>query len=375
MKASLLSSDFRRGLVLRGHLGSIALSLILFACAPGGETLPKLGVDIDETSVSGLSAGAYMAGQLQVAHSDHIIGVGLVAGGPYGCAETPGNGLLPTAARNFNRALEGCMSDELRAQGIPDVRALAGQAEDLAEDGSIDPLTGLAKDRVYLFSGGKDRVVARSVVEAAQRFYREVNVSEEAITLVTRPDAGHTFLTVDTGNACDVTGSPFLGDCDYDQAEAILKWIYGGLERQSRREDGKYVIFDQSPFVSGLGHGLSSEGVVYVPKTCAKQGGCRLHIALHGCEQNRETVGMTFIEGSGFARWANSNRLVVLFPQVSANPVLNPKGCWDWWGYTGEDYLTKDAPQIAAIWKMVERLAERSIAKVTDLADQHPVRF
>ncbi len=267
------------------------------------------------------------------------------------------------------------MSDELRAQGIPDVRALAGQAEDLAEDGSIDPLTGLAKDRVYLFSGGKDRVVARSVVEAAQRFYREVNVSEEAITLVTRPDAGHTFLTVDTGNACDVTGSPFLGDCDYDQAEAILKWIYGGLERQSRREDGKYVIFDQSPFVSGLGHGLSSEGVVYVPKTCAKQGGCRLHIALHGCEQNRETVGMKFIEGSGFARWANSNRLVVLFPQVSANPVLNPKGCWDWWGYTGEDYLTKDAPQIAAIWKMVERLAERSIAKVTDLADQHPVRF
>src|SRR5688572_23016232 len=70
---------------------------------------------------------------------------------------------------------------------------------------------------------------------------------------------------------------------------------------------------------------------------------------------------MKFIEGSGFAQ-ADSNRLVVLFPQVSANPVLNPKGCWDWWGYTGEDYLTKDAPQIAAIWKMAERLAERPVA-------------
>ena len=97
--------------------------------------------------------------------------------------------------------------------------------------------------------------------------------------------------------------------------------------------------------------------------------------ALHGCEQNRETVGMKFIEGSGFAQWADGNRLVVLFPQVSANPLLNPKGCWDWWGYTGKDYLTKDAPQIAAIWKMVERLAERPIAKVTGLADQHAVRF
>jgi hypothetical protein len=48
--------------------------------------------------------------------------------------------------------------------------------------------------------------------------------------------------------------------------------------------------------------------------------------------------------------------LVILFPQVSAS-VLNPKGCWDWWGYTGNDYLTKNAPQIAAIWRMVERLA------------------
>ena len=71
---------------------------------------------------------------------------------------------------------------------------------------------------------------------------------------------------------------------------------------------------------------------------------------------------MTFIEGSGFARWADANRFVILFPQVSANPLLNPKGCWDWWGYTGEDYLTKDASQIAAIWKMAERLAERPVS-------------
>ena len=35
-----------------------------------------------------------------------------------------------------------------------------------------------------------------AVVEAAQRFYREVGVPKENITLVTRPDAGHTFLTV-----------------------------------------------------------------------------------------------------------------------------------------------------------------------------------
>jgi hypothetical protein len=257
------------------------------------------------------------------------------------------------------------MSDKLRSSGIPDIAALAQQAKDLAEAVSIDPLTGLTEDRVYLFSGAKDRIVARSVVEAAQRFYTEVGVPKENVTLVTRPDAGHTFLTVDTGNACDATASPFVSDCDYDQAGAILKWIYGGLKPPGKQENGKYVVFDQSPFASGIGHGLSSEGVVYIPQSCAKQGGCRLHIALHGCEQNRGEVGKAFIEGSGFARWADANRFVILFPPVSANLVLNPKGCWDWWGYTGEDYLTKDAPQIAAIWKMAERLAERPVAMET----------
>ena len=45
--------------------------------------------------------------------------------------------------------------------------------------------------------------------------------------------------------------------------------------------------------------------------------GCRLHIALHGCEQARETVGDAFIKESGFARYADTNRLVILFPQVA----------------------------------------------------------
>jgi len=81
---------------------------------------------------------------------------------------------------------------------------------------------------------------------------------------------------------------------------------------------------------------------------------------------------MTFIKGSGFARWANANRFVILFPQVSVNPLLNPKGCWDWWGYTGKDYLTKDAPQITAIWRMAERLAKNPARLFGAIAD---VRF
>jgi poly(3-hydroxybutyrate) depolymerase len=49
--------------------------------------LPAFNVDVAETSVSGVSSGAYMAVQFAVAHSRIVKGVGSVAGGPYGCAQ------------------------------------------------------------------------------------------------------------------------------------------------------------------------------------------------------------------------------------------------------------------------------------------------
>jgi len=48
--------------------------------------------------------------------------------------------------------------------------------------------------------------------------------------------------------------------------------------------------------------------------------------------------------------------LIVLFPQVSSTPA-NPQACWDWWGYTGRQFLTRDAPQIVAVRRMLQRLA------------------
>ena len=38
-------------------------------------------------------------------------------------------------------------------------------------------------------------------------------------------------------------------------------------------------------------------------------------------------------------------------------PPMNPLGCWDWWGYTDDDYLSRTAPQLSAVHGMVERLA------------------
>ena len=75
----------------RAAIAAAALLAALTLSPPAGvaaEALPKLGADLDQTSVSGLSSGAYMAGQLQVAHSKHVVGSGIVAGGPFACAES-----------------------------------------------------------------------------------------------------------------------------------------------------------------------------------------------------------------------------------------------------------------------------------------------
>jgi poly(3-hydroxybutyrate) depolymerase len=339
-------------------LTAAGLSALPAFGALAADALPRLGVTLAATSVSGLSSGAYMAGQMQVAHSKDIVGAGIVAGGPYGCAETASSQLFPywpiVMWQNATQATNGCMQVRF---GAPDSGKLAERAEELSKDGKIDPLSGLAGDKVYLFSGDKDDVVRREVVETAKGFYEKAGVPAGQIAFV-ESRGGHAFLTESDGAACGLSEEPYISDCDYDQAKAILEWIYGPLSPPSDSPGGQFLVFDQSAFEEGLPSGLADEGIVYVPATCAGTPGCRLHIAFHGCDQAREKVGDDFIKKSGYARYADTNRLVILFPQAEAS-LVNPHGCWDWWGYSGVDYLNKDAPQISAVWAMAERLADR----------------
>jgi poly(3-hydroxybutyrate) depolymerase len=322
------------------------------------EALPQLGITLNATSASGLSAGAYMAGQIELAHSKDIVGAGIVAGGPFACAETASSSLFPywpvVVWQNASQAAYECMQVDW---GVPDVDTLVKRAKELAQGGKLDPLSGLADDKVYLFSGNEDKTVLHPVVEAAKRFYEAAGVPGESVRLI-EEKGGHAFETEGEGTTCGLSEKPFVSDCDYDQSKAILEWIYGPLAPPSSSPTGRFLVFDQSAFDKTRPDGLAQEGVVYVPSDCASHSGCRLHIALHGCDQAREAVGDAFIKESGFARWADTNRLVILFPQVTGS-LVNPDGCFDWWGYTDIDYLGKDAPQIAAIWAMVERLAEK----------------
>jgi poly(3-hydroxybutyrate) depolymerase len=112
---------------------------------------------------------------------------------------------------------------------------------------------------------------------------------------------------------------------------------------------------------------MGDTGFVYVPTAC-EPGGCRVHVALHGCRQGVEAIGERFVREAGYNRWADANRLIVLYPQAIARNgpgtsswrpslVWNPRGCWDWWGYTGALYHTQSGVQVHAIKAMVDRLA------------------
>ena len=133
------------------------LTLALSAhAAQAADPLPALGIEIGQTSISGLSSGGYMAGQFHLAHSEIIVGVGIVAGGPFGCAENWLVRSFPSiwGASYYNalQAQYGCMQTYL---GAPDPEGLAARAAEMADAGKIDPIDALKGDRVYLFWGAQ----------------------------------------------------------------------------------------------------------------------------------------------------------------------------------------------------------------------------
>jgi poly(3-hydroxybutyrate) depolymerase len=339
--------------------GAMLLALVA-ACRPEVPGLPALAARLDGTTVSGVSSGAYMAGQVHLAHNSIITGAALIAGGPYGCAQSiytrgifgPGSALI-----NASRAINGCMANDLAAWGVPNPNQLAEQARSLASEGRIDPLEATAGDRIYLFSGTKDETVLPAIGLAALQFYERIGVPADHIKRVADLPAGHGFIAEGKGAACGVTAQPYINDCGYDQAGDLLANLLGPLAPPDATVAVARLVFDQHAFTRDLvNHGLAREGVVLVPERCRQEAGCRVHVAFHGCRQSRAEVGDTFVEDSGYSRWAGPNRLIVLMPQAEAS-TANPYGCWDWWGYTGSEYLTRKGPQIVAVRRMLDRLA------------------
>lgn len=300
------------------------------------QPLPHLKLDSSRVAVAGLSSGAYMATQMQIAYPELFPKAALIAGGPYGCAE----GKLQTA-------LNTCMKGE----PAPDAAALVATTKQRAIDGQIGTLKDLAHGRVYLLHGTQDKVVAPVVAEAAAHFYDALH-SEQGLSGLQVDDDGqrafaHNLPVAAKGDDCDKSVSPYLGHCGFDAAGAVFTHLFGPAPNTAGDAHGQLQRFDQDALKPGGADALlASSGYLYVPPDCAAGKRCGLLVAFHGCKQNADAVGQAFVKDAGFNRWADVYDVVILYPQTRASfAPLNPQACWDWWGYSGGNYDTRQGVQ------------------------------
>lgn len=358
---------------MRSHAGSLrtlSLSTALFCAAlPAHATvlpLPTYNIDIKQSSVSGLSGGAFMAVQFNVAFSSIMRGAGVMAGGPYFCAK---NSLQTAQGR--------CMA----ASSPIDVDELIRITGQNAQSGLIDSVANLTGQRIWLFSGTEDATVKQSVENDLQKYYQHYLTGANNIFYKKNMAAGHAVPTADFGNACSATKDPFINNCGYDGAGELLKWIYGDLNQPAGELKGAFIEFDQSQFIANPNsHSMANTGWVYAPVSCQQGEACKLHIVFHGCKQyptyqyfsggGMTTFGRTYVDHTGYNRWADSNHIVLLYPQAT-NGNGNPLGCWDWWGYDDANYAQKNGRQMAAVRAMAERMsspalpAPQNLVKIT----------
>lgn len=383
-------------------------ALLAPALAWAAAPLPALNIDLEQTTVSGISSGAFMAVQFGVAHSAAVRGIAATAGGPYFCA-----GKYAWSGAGAAKAMAHCMQGDpspLVTPIIPittdDLDAMTASARAWAAKGLIDPLANLQNQRLWLFHGYNDGIVKKPVSDAlgkwvagfapaAQVFYKdELNAAHAQISAACG-DGGASC------QPCARTGGDYINACRndapastaYDAAGAALQLFYGPLDRTATPALASAPqTFDQRPYAVRDGRSiapyrisLADEGYLYVPTDCAAGQACRLHIAFHGCLQQAELVGQAFVGKAGFNEWADANRIVVLYPQVHASGIIplpsvpyNPQGCWDWWGYndfgwsmTGH-YATQDGDQIASVWRMAQRLASAAGSPITPAAVAAP---
>ncbi len=336
----------------RGILAAV-LAVLISACS-GSDDSPINEYDAEKAvesvpplvypvTVSGLSAGGYMAIQTHLA-LDRVTGVGVVAGGPYHCA-----------AGSVGNALGRCMTGK-----DLDITPLILFAKEAAASGSIAPLEDLRDARVWLFHSNRDAVVQPEVLMALTDFYKEF-VPADQISVIDNVAAAHGWPTLEAGGDCLEISSDFVNSCGFDAAGSLLNHLYANLNpRDTAFIKGNLVNIDLSGYFES-GSSVADMGYLYVPDSCRESDSvCRLHITYHGCRQGAEFVGDRFVANAGLNEWATQNQLVVVYPQIQSS-MMNPLGCWDWWGYTGSQYDQKSGKQISGIAAVIAAFARHRL--------------
>jgi poly(3-hydroxybutyrate) depolymerase len=323
--------------------------------------LQRYQIDPAKVFVAGISSGGFAAVQMHVAHSSTFKGAAIYAGGVYWCAGAGGAATalancggqtLPTNEASYNSTL---------AQSIAYLDAQSSM-------GTIDPATNLSGQPVYLWSGTRDATVNPREMADLNSEYLHYGAN---VYFDNGFPAAHGWESPNGELACGTAGSPYMVNCSlngapYDSVNTWLKLFLGRLNpRNNGKLSGTLSTFDQTEFGASPNVSLSSTGTVFVPKACAQGKTCGFVLALHGCKQYAALIGNRWVTEAGINEWADTNNLVVVYPDTIASSApgpTNPNGCYDWWGYSNQvdsNYAVKSGLQMSVLYSMVQRVTGR----------------
>lgn len=373
-------------------------------------------------TISGISSGGFMAAQMATIYSDKFSGVGTVAGGVYYCAKNHfqekinqfgsssyfafnydpknklGKNATPAYVNPTYQAVGICMGNPEQAHAGQDGAMNLEFLQDFETRSSIAPVRNIARQKVFIYQGQEDDVVKAAMVGKLEEFYARMGVDRRNLVFSLR-SGGHNFPTDrKDGIACNEEKVPYVASCDYDLAGDILKHTLGRkLQRTAANLQNLRVVEQRN--APGSVH---TYGYLYANDFCLSQPDkCDLHVALHGCKMSDDydeafqqvfetkvqvtrVMGVTeeelkarvpqmgarkFAETSGYAEYAEakSNRLMVYFPQTRIsvdNYPANPKGCWDWYGWTGSEYATNQGEEPQWMIQQIQAVRENPQALI-----------
>ena len=293
-----------------------------------------------------------MSSQMLISSSTLVHGAGLIAGGPYSCAE----GMLGQAFQCINHP------ETINVERLVDL------TKDLAKQKKIDPLENLKNSYVFILNGTKDQIVypeaGPRTVSYLQNFMPLTNMKTE-FSLA----AGHSMPTVDRGNGCASEEAPWVNNCGYDGVQNTLEFLLHRPLVAGQQDPSHLYQIDLSNQVESNSQ-INTTGLIYIPQSCRRSVStaqtasskpqqasvvCDLHVVFHGCRQTLDEAGLDFIQLAGYNNWAEKNHVVIFYPNILKS-LMNPKGCWDWWGYADANYNNKMGSQIRSVTKIIKTL-------------------
>lgn len=346
--------------LIRNTLAAAASLLCLIPAPALAQPLAAYRIRPDKIFAAGISSGGAMAVQMSVAYSRLFRGAAIYAGLPYYCAQDSEATALTTCEEDAPTAI--------------DLAPLEATTRNYAAQGLIDPLKYLRRQKIYLWSGTIDVTVRQPAMDDVRTYYRDFHAN--VFQYDNNFQAAHGWESPYGPNPCNVESSPFIvlchdsdrsggtGTAVYDSEQVWMRKFFGKLKpKNDGTLAGAVVPFDQNEFAPGgnaSAIGMDTTGYAFVPKSCAAGKRCGLILAIHGCNQYFGEIGSQFIDDSGINQWADTNNVVVLYPQTIVI-ASNPAGCWDWWGYLNDpNYAQKSGPQMQALYLMVKRASGRS---------------